>query len=292
MGIDPIILAAFGSPSSDIDLSDDRRPTNDASVGLLLAVALISVVLRFTARINRKADFRFDDYAILIALIVYAYLYIYSASICFSKLSILAFYKRIFGFTGVLWRGSLYLATGLSVIQAIISWSLLANLCRPVSHYWNWALGAAGECMNASAIFLTVGTINIFVDVFVLGLPIPQVLKLQMPPRRKWQVCALFLLGSLACICSIIRVYFLTEYVNTADVTWAFGPLFISLCAETSIAILCACLPSLRPLFMDMWDKMKPIGEPMSRQSTGNRAAMKKFPRIEGSEDGIRLTAC
>lgn len=50
------------------------------------------------------------------------------------------------------------------------------------------------------------------------------------------------------CVASILRIHFLSLFMNTADVTYLMGPVLIWSTIEPSVAIVCACLPHLAPL--------------------------------------------
>lgn len=58
----------------------------------------------------------------------------------------------------------------------------------------------------------------------------------------------LFLLCSV-CVASIVRIHFMTFLKNSPDVTWIMGDVFIWSSVEPCIGIVCACLPTLQPLF-------------------------------------------
>lgn len=66
---DPAIIALFGPPPSNIDLTASDVSVNDGAVIALLCLAAISVVLRFTARILLRNALMTDDWAIIAALV-------------------------------------------------------------------------------------------------------------------------------------------------------------------------------------------------------------------------------
>lgn len=50
------------------------------------------------------------------------------------------------------------------------------------------------------------------------------------------------------CVASIVRIYYMTFLANSVDITWIMGDVFIWSSVEPCIGILCACLPTLKPL--------------------------------------------
>lgn len=51
-----------------------------------------------------------------------------------------------------------------------------------------------------------------------------------------------------ACVAGVVRIYFLTSMFTSADPTWTQADGFIWSSIESCIGIVCACLPTLRPL--------------------------------------------
>merc|ERR1712137_456040 len=83
---------------------------------------------------------------------------------------------------------------------------------------------------------------NIFSDAIIISLPITMVMNLQMKLKQKLGVAAVFALGAFVVISSIIRAYYshLNETMLTCTVSMV----------ETAIAIIAACLPALRSIFI------------------------------------------
>lgn len=75
----------------------------------------------------------------------------------------------------------------------------MANCCEPVSFYWSQFSGNTdGHCpLNTGLFFVVMAIINLFIDFFILVLPIPSILRLQMSWRKKAGVCGIMLLGGL-----------------------------------------------------------------------------------------------
>ena len=61
-------------------------------------------------------------------------------------------------------------------------------------------------CADEGSILLAAGLLNVFIDVVILILPIPTVLKLHIGWPQKLQVLGVFMAGTLACLSSIIRI--------------------------------------------------------------------------------------
>ena len=121
---------------------------------------------------------------------------VYDTTNAVTKLSILAFYLRIF--TDPMFKRSVY------VLMAFIVAFLLSTLpatifqCTPVSYVWTgWTGETKGHCFDVSTGTWIVSSVNITEDIAVILLPIPHLLKLSLPPKKKLQVIAMFCVGLL-----------------------------------------------------------------------------------------------
>ncbi|CAJ2507095.1 Uu.00g082810.m01.CDS01 [Anthostomella pinea] len=107
-----------------------------------------------------------------------------------------------------------------------------------------WSLDPDYQCNPKAAetnYWITI-ILNIFSDVFIICLPISMVLKLQMKRKQKLGVMGIFALGFFVVIASIVRAYYskLNKTMLTCTVSMV----------ETAIAIIAACLPALRAIFL------------------------------------------
>ncbi|GKT47400.1 uncharacterized protein ColSpa_07581 [Colletotrichum spaethianum] len=130
--------------------------------------------------------------------VFFAFEVIYTLSISALKASILFFYIRVFSmvsstFTIVLWSTQ---AFNLAFCIAFT----IANLaqCHPFSNAWEaWDGNHPGYCINVYAMFISHAAINITFDVWLLVLPVTQVLWLNLRKRQKAEIMFMFGLGVL-----------------------------------------------------------------------------------------------
>jgi hypothetical protein len=126
----------------------------------------------------------------------------YTLIITLTKLSILCFYLRIFPFAVFP-----TLRTIIFVTMAVTSASGLAFCmtmlfqCTPVNSYWDFLdyneRGEAMQCININACGWSHAAITISLDLWLMALPLPELLKLNLSWRRKVRVCLMFLVGGL-----------------------------------------------------------------------------------------------
>lgn len=181
-----------------------------------------------------------------------------------TKSSLLYMYYRIFGvssrFVKALW------VTFALVMAYFIVCSIVAIAgCRPVTYFWDKAGG--GTCIDETQFFRWNGIMNMDLDILILVLPLPMVWNLNLAVGQKLQLTGVFALGILystpllsllgkalltlmasVCIVSVLRISAFRKsrqsdptYTTIDTATWSS--------VEQSVAIICACLPTLMPLF-------------------------------------------
>lgn len=171
----------------------------------------------------------------------------------FTKSSFLLFYMSIF--TTRRFRVLAQVVLGL-----VVSWAVaffFANLftCYPISPFIEAFY--KNHCVDGLALWYAMAISDIIVDFFILIMPIPMVLKLQLPLHQRIGVLAMFLLGATVIAFSITRalVYVhvgqrLDEHYN--DETYYTSPVFFWATIELSTAVLSASLPTYRPIWLKL----------------------------------------
>ncbi|KAK7947886.1 uncharacterized protein PG986_008772 [Apiospora aurea] len=90
---------------------------------------------------------------------------------------------------------------------------------------------------------------NIITDACMVTLPLPYIWKLQLQRAQKIALGGVFAVGAFVTVVSIIRLRLIVHVdLESPDVTFNFVTTVIWTIIETNIAIVCACLPSLKPL--------------------------------------------
>ncbi|KAI4261806.1 MAG: hypothetical protein L6R42_003003, partial [Xanthoria sp. 1 TBL-2021] len=179
----------------------------------------------------------------------------YCLVILLAKLPILLQYIRIFmparqGF--IYWASQTLIWTNL-LFYVATSFALISE-CTPREKIWDTTI--AGKCINIKAIFLLTGSWNVISDLTILVLPIVPIWQLQMSPRKKLGVYAVFSTGVFACTSSVVRLVYNVQYEKTTDLTYQVVPQALWSLAEITTVILCGSLPML-PNFLKLLRKNK-----------------------------------
>ncbi|KAF2260277.1 hypothetical protein CC78DRAFT_473365 [Lojkania enalia] len=218
------------------------------------------------------------------------------------KASFLFFYKSIFSVRYFRW--AVY-----AMLCIVVGWTIsyaFANLftCWPVTALIEPFYG--NKCINAVPMWLSVVYTDIIVDVGILVMPIPMVFRLQLPLAQKLGVLGMFFLGASVCAISITRLIVLTKIADEFilhynDMTYYTSPVFFWTNMELSLAVVSACLPTLRPI----WTYFRPSKPSTARlygsasyELSGGGKRSDKFPSdqytelddIDGSGMGVDTT--
>ncbi len=91
----------------------------------------------------------------------------------------------------------------------------------PVSDFWTVSF-TPQRCINEAAHLVSGSVINTFTDFFIVLLPVPIVMRLNLPRRQRIIVYMLFAGGILAGIAGVVRTYVTYLFISSSngDLTW------------------------------------------------------------------------
>ncbi|KAF3916979.1 hypothetical protein ABW20_dc0105543 [Dactylellina cionopaga] len=179
----------------------------------------------------------------------YVYQLVYLFDLCLIKLSILSFYHQISAAKA--YRIVIYASMAVVVIYSIIMISTNAWECPNISDAWSAEilLQGTGSCKDLHPIYFAQASFNIFSDVWILLLPIPVLLKLQMRRNKRIALIGIFSVGSIAVIASCARIYALHVWSVSKDVPYDGANILIWSQIEINAALISCSIPALKPLF-------------------------------------------
>ncbi|KAJ6035841.1 hypothetical protein N7540_000120 [Penicillium herquei] len=253
-----------------------RAPAIIVCASIMMVASAAGVILRVIARSLTSMRLGLDDYFIIAALFfnvafsvsIYVTVYFgmgkhiiyvtdakgltlsitiaecfYCLAICFTKLSILTFYRRIFPqrwFRLMTWF----------MVFFVISYNLCSVLatwlqCVPLSHSWDPSVPAT--CIDYYGVVVFSGVTNVVTDFIILSMPLSVIHQLHMSSRKKRMLACVFALGFGTCIASILRCVE-AQALSSTDSSWDLEGAIDCTSVEICVAIVTACMPSLRPL--------------------------------------------
>jgi hypothetical protein len=114
-----------------------------------------------------------------------------------TKLAFLFFFLRIFPSANT--RRLIWVSVGVSVLYTIGFAVTMIFACRPISAVWTSWDGTRNPdyCINQNTFYLVAAALNIGLDVAIVLIPIPELIKLNLSSRKKAFLSAIFGVGAM-----------------------------------------------------------------------------------------------
>ncbi|KAM0361143.1 hypothetical protein ACHAPK_006307 [Fusarium culmorum] len=179
----------------------------------------------------------------------------YGPTVFAIKAAILLFLASVFApyKTYVKWIYGFLIVMG---IYYVVMLFLKMFICRPISMFWGATTD--GQCFNQRVLILVDNIISLLSDIVVLLLPCPLTKKLQVGLMAKLKIVAIFGVGGIACIFSLVRLVFIIQKGESQDQTYVFLQINLTGIAECGIGLVCACFPFIPMLWKSILHKDKP----------------------------------
>ena len=111
---------------------------------------------------------------------------------------------------------------------------------RPISAYWTLSF-VPQHCINERVHLVIEGTFNIIYDFVTVLIPIPIVMRLNLPLRQRIIVALLFGMGFVVCFAGVVRTYYMYRVTDGYhDVTWDAYPVWFGTAIELYLGIVCS----------------------------------------------------
>lgn len=126
--------------------------------------------------------------------------------------------------------------------------------CTPIDHFWkSWDDQHEGHCISLHAVFWAGAAIDISIDLWILLLPIPFIMRLKLSLQKKILSGIMFGFGIFVTVVSLYRLTMINRFTlsqnPTADGlevgTWSG--------LEIYVGIICACLPNFNSLLKPVY---------------------------------------
>ncbi|KAI0545027.1 hypothetical protein F4679DRAFT_562828 [Xylaria curta] len=163
----------------------------------------------------------------------------YCGNQLFAKLSLLAFYHRIFGVRRD-FVISVWLVAVVQIMWFIATYITHYLTCIPISKVWDQSV--PGVCIDNSAFLVGGETINSLIDFIMIGLAIWMLKDLRLDIGTKWKLSVLFILGGLSGVIGFIKIGLAhnASYSSFLDPIWAV--------IQMAFSVLCSCMPVYKSL--------------------------------------------
>ncbi|KAK3987148.1 hypothetical protein QBC44DRAFT_332011 [Cladorrhinum sp. PSN332] len=194
------------------------------------------LVHMWNIRLGEIADF---TYVCFLATLVYIWI------IALVKCAILIEWTSIFAPQGKhdYFAWACYAACSAIALVSVILFIMSLVNCTPFEANWN-PLAPDAHCRFGVPQFgLASSVTNLALDIIPLILAQKVIWGLRMSWKRKVGISAIFLVGIIACVSGIIRVYYATRFYESNDTSYFFSTMALCSLGETTCAHLVLCVP-------------------------------------------------
>jgi len=199
-----------------------------------------------------------------------------------TKTSILIFYLRLSKNTQKFLRRASYGTLALVNIEGVVMTFLNVFQCNPVAAAYMHDIPAT--CVSVVTLYLCSAPVNIVANLAILILPIPLLTGMHLPQRQKTVLVLTFSLGIFVTIVDVVRIYYLQKASDiqnnvdakmrlgsSTDFAWNASVSLMWSAVEVNTGIICACIPTLKPLIRRILPSMIP--EPVRLGSSETASA-------------------
>ena len=161
---------------------------------------------------------------------------------CCTKVSFLLFYQRLFIPTGTRWNAiwwSIWIVFWFNVLYAISLIITILTGCIGKERI----VANGGQCFNEYAVLICASVINVISDFMIIVIPVYGIWGLQMPTRRKLKISAIFFVGGLAVISSLVRLGYQVAVAKKKNQSIAIMILSLLNLTEQFIGVVVSCMP-------------------------------------------------
>ncbi|EKD15174.1 hypothetical protein MBM_06390 [Drepanopeziza brunnea f. sp. 'multigermtubi' MB_m1] len=266
-----------------------RGPLIVTTITTTFAVAAFAVAVRLVARLGCIKNAGKDDLAIVIALCaalaqlvstlfqvknglgqhaiylslenneaimrcLWVAIIFYSLGLCTVKLSIVLQYLRVF--PALKMKRICWATIGLISIYGILAVLTSIWTCVPIYAFWTLPSVPGSRCISKTALWFSNAAFHIMTDLIVLILPMPLLHSLKLPTKQKIGLMCVFALGGFVCIVSALRLQRLYVVSKSDDLPYDNAATAIWSAVEVNTAIVCACMPSMKPVVSRLFPRL------------------------------------
>ncbi|KAL2867866.1 putative MFS monosaccharide transporter [Aspergillus lucknowensis] len=200
----------------------------------------------------------------------YAFTVLYNPALMAVKSSILVFFltltqgEKIFRYANY--------ATLLVVNLAGLALTLVNIFqCRPFGAAFAASLPVNAHCTDVLTLYLSSSPVNIITDLAILVLPNPILTRMRLPQKQKIILVITFSFGFFVAVVDVVRIAYLQDATTSrelalrkihlqnygaGDFSWYASLSFMWSVVEVNVSVMCACVPSLKPLVARLVPKL------------------------------------
>ncbi|KAL6234228.1 hypothetical protein BDW75DRAFT_213068 [Aspergillus navahoensis] len=200
----------------------------------------------------------------------YAFTVLYNPALMAVKSSILVFYltltkgEKIFRYANY---ATLFVVNAAGLALTFVN----IFQCRRVADAFAATLSVDAHCTDILTLYLSSSPVNIITDLAILVLPNPILTRMRLPRKQKIILVITFSFGFFVAVVDVVRIAYLQEATidreialrqihiqnyGGEDFAWYASLSFMWSVVEVNVSVMCACVPSLKPLVARLVPKL------------------------------------
>ncbi|KEF56349.1 uncharacterized protein A1O9_07930 [Exophiala aquamarina CBS 119918] len=199
----------------------------------------------------------------------YAFSILYNPALMLTKTSIIVFFLSVMSKdVDPVFKWCNWLTLAVVNVFGLALTFLSIFQCRPVAAGYLYPSPPTAKCTDIVTLYLSSAPVNIITDVALLFLPMPILTGMRLPRKQKIILVVTFSFGAFVAVVDVIRIAYLQNATlsrltaahdgsqsngrtdENNDFSWYASLSFMWSAVEVSLGIICACVPSLKPLFL------------------------------------------
>ncbi|KAL8342614.1 hypothetical protein RB598_004137 [Gaeumannomyces tritici] len=172
----------------------------------------------------------------------------YVSNMLFIKLSIAVFLLRLSGENK--YKYAIWASAAIVFVWSVVLFFWNIFQCSPVEAQWDYTIPGL-KCVTSDQVVsaaLALSAMTVLSDFFYALLPVPIIWQIKMTKQAKLTVMLILSLGVFASIATLIRLKFLADLNDTADILFAGTDAMVWTLTEPGVAIMATSLATIRPL--------------------------------------------
>ncbi|PLB33494.1 putative MFS monosaccharide transporter [Aspergillus candidus] len=200
----------------------------------------------------------------------YVFTVLYNPALMAVKTSILIFYLTLTQGEKV-FRWANYITLFVVNVAGLALTLVNVFQCNPVGAAFVYPRQDDAVCTDILTLYLSSSPVNIITDLAILFIPNPIITKMRLPRKQKIILVITFSFGFFVAVVDVIRIAYLQnaatsrqiamkdlrlQYSQGDDINWYASLSFMWSVVEVNVSVMCACVPSLKPLVARLVPKL------------------------------------
>ena len=219
---------------------------------------------------RHQADITESD-SVILRRYEYSFSILYNPCLMLTKTSIIIFYLSVMSKdVDNIFKWCNWITLGIvNVVGGALTFYNTFQCTDPVSAGYTYPTPDGAQCTDIVTLYLSSAPVNIITDIAILFLPMPILTGMRLPKKQKVILVFTFSFGAFVAVVDVIRLAYLQRAAaarlevvkpgnnggprlsrDNNDFSWDASLSFMWSAVEVNLGIICACVPSLKPLFL------------------------------------------